>query len=289
MNSYDFTCPICKEQHQFFTGRMTFGTPNEILSTQDVNRPHPSITVVDNHTAYLKGVIRIPVYDIEDGYALENWMRIPYEALKAIANEKELLEGTLLYSVNLFPMPDNMEWQVGYDTESDEFLFLAKDKDKHILDWQMKGISLPELRELFAKAIHAQTPLGDQVVRSSKLEEVADFLLTAEDPMDRFVHVLIDNVIIFQLGDARRFELLQAPLPGIGVDIPIDESVQDEFRDRILTFPHLSAYHSEIIDGIRVYQFNYERDLDKLKEHVHLIATNCYGVEASELVYELNE
>ena len=287
MNTYDFTCPICKEEHQFFTGRMTFGTPTEVLASEDLERPHRSIAIVNSKSVYIKGVVRIPVFDISDGYFLENWIRVTIDAWKKVANKEENLQGNLLYPIDLFQLHESMEWRVGYDKDSDEFLFFAKEDNQKILDWQINGMPMTELESYFARAIHAPSSAADESITTSSLDEAVHFVLTKDT--DTFAQALLNHEIIFQLCDARGLELLEAESPGIGLDIPIDESVQDEFRDQILKFTKLSTYSSGVVNEIRLYQFNYGRDMDELRKDIKIIAEECYGVDFAEIIYQLSD
>ena len=287
METYTFICPVCKEEHQLFTGRMTFGTPAEIDLAKQGDQPHPSVFIINDQELYIKGIIKIPFQDYSDGYIIENWMPITTTKWRTSAETNQPLEGKLLFQMPLFQISKDVEWQVGFDEENDEFQFLVKETFERIKRWQIEGIDWLELQHLYANQIHNPDIQEDDTIITSSLKEATDYLLSEDK--DYFIHAVLDNQIIFQMLNTENLELIQSSKKGVGIDIPIDESVTDNFRDQILKFSKLKSFKTDIVNDIRIYQYDYKLDYKKLQSHIDELAEECYGIKSSEIEYHVNE
>jgi hypothetical protein len=173
MKQYDYECLECGETHSYFTGRITQGRP-EIFNNRDkhkIESPHDSIFIFDNEIVYVNGIVLLHLPNTEEPIEIDNWFTVDYVKWNQAIKNKIPIKASIYFSVPLFKIDKNEIFNLGYNDETNEFLFFADNDKSDLYRWQTEGMNLSTIENLFSSFLHSNLTENYEDVITYTLEK----------------------------------------------------------------------------------------------------------------------
>lgn len=160
-----FICSICGQQHPELVMDLAYQRPADVFKVPPDERSeririNEDLCIIDNTEFYIRGVLALPVPELNDSFRWGVWAQIDQESFDyycshwnvSSAEGLQPLSGRLSGGIGAYPGSDQLQISIHLQPNNQRPLFVVEEREHPLAQAQQQSITLHDV-ELFLNRV----------------------------------------------------------------------------------------------------------------------------------------